>query len=377
MIEKNINKDEINKMYNDIADELNISDSVFESANKSYHALGLYLSNNIKDYRVEIFPQGSMNLGTLIKPISDKDDYDLDAVCKVNYDFESPGELKNLIGNTLKKSDMYSKLLDPEEGKRCWTLKYADSAQFHMDILPSIPNSDAKNKSIKITHKEGDSYNFILSNPEEYADWFKDLQEREYRILLEKYSADVADLKKFNKRTTLQKTIQILKRHRDVKYVNIPEAERENKPISIIITTLVGKMYTGNETILDLIEKFVCNYNNYITVDSKGYYVIENPINSEENFADKWNIYPERKDAFYKWIEELKYDLITNNFMLFDDLIDKSKALKKVFGESLVKSVFEKQTLSNNKKYIKNNDVATLIIKETNIPVKEHTFYGR
>ncbi len=377
MIEKNINKDEINKMYNDIADELNISDSVFESANRSYHALGLYLSNNIKDYKVEIFPQGSMNLGTLIKPISDKDDYDLDAVCKVNYDFESPGELKNLIGDTLKKSDMYSKLLDPEEGKRCWTLKYADNAQFHMDILPSVPNNDAKNKSIKITHKEGDLYKFITSSPEDYADWFKNLQEREYKILLEKYSADVADLKKFNKRTTLQKTIQILKRHRDVKYANIPEVERENKPISIIITTLVGKMYTGNETILDLIEKFVCNYHNYITVNSKGCYVIENPINSEENFADKWNIYPERKDAFYKWIEELKYDLITNNFMLFSDLVDKSKVLKKVFGENLVKSVFEKKTLSNNEKYIKNNDVATLISEETNIPVKGHTFYGK
>lgn len=377
MIEKNINKDEINKMYNAIADELNISDSIFESANRSYHALGLYLSNNIKDYKIEIFPQGSMNLGTLIKPINDKDDYDLDAVCKVNYDFESPGELKNLIGDTLKKSDMYSKLLDPEEGKRCWTLKYADSAQFHMDILPSVPKNDEKNKSIKITHKEGDLYKFITSNPEDYADWFKKLQEREYRVLLEKYSADVADLNKFNKRTILQKTIQILKRHRDIKYANISEAERENKPISIIITTLVGKMYTGNETILDLIEKFVCNFDNHITIDSMGCYVIENPINSEENFADKWNIYPERKTAFYKWVEELKYDLITNNFMLFDDLIDKSKALQKVFGDNLVKSVFEKQTLSNNKKYIKNNDVATLINEETNIPVKGHTFYGK
>ena len=26
------------------------------------------------------------------------------------------------------------------EGRRCWTLNYSDGAQFHMDVVPALPN---------------------------------------------------------------------------------------------------------------------------------------------------------------------------------------------------------------------------------------------
>ena len=35
---ENLEKEKINEMYEEIADELNISDAVFDSANKSYKA---------------------------------------------------------------------------------------------------------------------------------------------------------------------------------------------------------------------------------------------------------------------------------------------------------------------------------------------------
>ena len=111
-------KEIINEIYENIADELNISDSVFENAERSYKKLGEYLENNI-NYTVEVYPQGSMNLGTLIKPISDDDDYDLDVVCKIHNNFTSPKDLKELVGNTLKRSERYKKML-ADEGKRCW-----------------------------------------------------------------------------------------------------------------------------------------------------------------------------------------------------------------------------------------------------------------
>ena len=197
--EEILNSEKINEMYEEIADELNISDAVFDSANRSYKALGEYLDNNLEGYKVVIFPQGSMNLGTLIKPVDKSDDYDLDAVCKVYHDFDSPEDLKNLIGDVLKNSDRYSKLLVKEEGKRCWTLKYSDDANFHMDILPSMPNSEENNNSIIITHKEDGKYTFMVSNPEDYAAWFDKLQEKERRILFERekreFSAKVEDLK--------------------------------------------------------------------------------------------------------------------------------------------------------------------------------------
>ena len=364
--EEILNSEKINEMYEEIADELNISDAVFDSANRSYKALGEYLDNNLE--------------GTLIKPVDKSDDYDLDAVCKVYHDFDSPEDLKNLIGDVLKNSDRYSKLLVKEEGKRCWTLKYSDDANFHMDILPSMPNSEENNNSIIITHKEDGKYTFMVSNPEDYAAWFDKLQEKERRILFERekreFSAKVEDLRKYKIRTTLQKTIQILKRHRDIKYRNASQEEKDNKPISIIITTLVGYLYTGDETILDLICKFVNDFHEYVEIDENGKYIIRNPINEEENFADKWAIYPQRKEAFYSWVEDLKKDLITNNFMIFDDLVDKGNHLKSIFGASVIESVFEKRAKTMGKKYIKTESIATLTNNETKTAVRKHNFYG-
>lgn len=368
----------INEIYENIADELNISDSVFENAQKSYKALGNYLENNI-NYPIEVYPQGSMNLGTLIKPISEDDDYDLDAVCNIHNNFDSPKDLKELVGNTLKKSERYKKML-ADEGKRCWTLNYSDDSHFHMDILPSMPNN-MLDKSVKITHKENDNYKFMVSNPEAYADWFDRLQENErrslYRMRNQQFSNKVEDLRKFGIRTTLQKTIQILKRHRDIQYASATDEVRKCKPISIIITTLVGKMYSGNESIVDLIDKFCTSYEKYIEIDLNGNYVISNPVNKDENFADKWKIYPERKEAFFRWVETLKHDLITNNFMIFDDIIEKTDYLKKVFGNQVIASVFEKRNLSMSERYVDRKNVATLTTNKTDTKIKEHTFFGK
>ena len=372
-------KEIINEMYENIADELNISDSVFETAEKSYKALGEYLENNIDGYKIDVFPQGSMNLGTLIKPISEDDDYDLDAVCKVYYEFANPKDLKNLIGDALKKSERYSKLLT-DEGKRCWTLKYSEGSHFHMDILPAIPN-DLKDKSIKITHKQDNSYKYIISNPEAYAEWFDKLQENErknlYRVRNQQFSNKVEDLRKFGIRTILQKTIQILKRHRDIKYMNSSQEQRDCKPISIIITTLVGKMYSGTEDIVDLITKFCTSYESYIEQDSNGNYIISNPVNNSENFADKWNIYPERRAAFFKWVTDLKYDLITNNFMIFDDITEKTNHLKNVFGNAVISNVFENRNSAVGERYIERKSIATLTPNKTDTKVKDHTFFGK
>lgn len=371
-------KEIINEIYENIAEELNISDSVFENAKRSYKALGEFLENNI-EYPVEVYPQGSMNLGTLIKPIGDDDDYDLDAVCKIHNNFDSPKDLKELVGNALKKSERYKKML-ADEGKRCWTLNYSDDSHFHMDILPSIPNNITE-KSIKITHKENNNYKYMVSNPEAYADWFDKLQENErrnlYRIKNRQFSNKVEDLRNFGIRTTLQKTIQILKRHRDIQYANATDEERECKPISIIITTLVGKMYSGNESIVDLIDKFCTSYEEYIEIDSNGNYVIPNPVNKNENFADKWKIYPKRQEAFFNWVENLKYDLITNNFMIFDDITEKTNYLKKVFGNKTIANVFEKRNSFMSERYIDRKNIATITANKTDAKVKEHTFFGK
>ena len=60
-----------------IADEINITSTMQDKAVSSYTAVGKWIGDGL-DYDVKIMPQGSMNLGTVIKPIDDRDDYDMD-----------------------------------------------------------------------------------------------------------------------------------------------------------------------------------------------------------------------------------------------------------------------------------------------------------
>ena len=61
-----------------IAGELDIPDSLYEDAVIKYEDIGEWLSENhseLKKYLPEIYPQGSFRLGTVVRPISEKEEY--------------------------------------------------------------------------------------------------------------------------------------------------------------------------------------------------------------------------------------------------------------------------------------------------------------
>ena len=376
------NKQNIDRMYRKIAAEIEISEAQADKAKESYEAVGKFLNNNIKQYDVKIFPQGSFRLGTVIKPISDKDEYDIDLVATIDNKFTSAKELKNIVGDVLKASDRYSEKI--EEGKRCWTIEYAESANYHMDILPTM-RSDAyfRNKELIMTHKEDENsnYEFRQTNPEAYYDWFVKRMEEEKKKLTEEYAIrnkmEIVEVPEYKIKTTLQIAIEILKRYRDIKFKEIPNI----KPISIILTTLMARIYTGKENVYELIEKFSKEYILYIEKDGNGNVLIKNPVNENENFADKWPNNPERKEAFFKFMNELKEDLVTNRILLEGNMREQADCYKKLFGDNMVNRVYENMandTRGEREKsniYLKNN--GNLTTEKTNINVRNHNFYGK
>ena len=89
------NKSDLNELYRTIAFNIDISDEMFDAAEKEYTNLGKWIDAETPDYKISIFPQGSFGLGTVIKPISNEDDYDLDIVCQFAKDYGlSAKELK-------------------------------------------------------------------------------------------------------------------------------------------------------------------------------------------------------------------------------------------------------------------------------------------
>lgn len=375
-------KQNIDAMYRKIAAEIEISETQAEKAKESYEAVGNYLNNNIKQYDVRIFPQGSFMLGTVIKPISDKDEYDIDLVATIDNKFTSAKELKNIVGDLLKTSDRYSEKV--EEGKRCWTIQYSESANYHMDILPTMKSDTYfQNKKLIMTHKEDESsdYEFRQTNPEAYHDWFVKRMEEEKKKLTEEYAIrnkmEIVEVPEYKIKTTLQIAIEILKRYRDIKFKDTPDI----KPISIILTTLMAKIYTGKENVYELIEKFSKDYVLYLEKDENGNILIQNPVNENENLADKWPSNPERKEAFFKFMDELRYDLVTNKVLLEGNLREQADAYKKLFGENMVNKVYESMAKSTREEREKSNiylkENGNLTTEKTNITVRKHNFYGK
>ena len=312
-------KDQLNDLYERIVKTIDISNEMFDTAEKEYKDLGDWIDNETPQYNIHIYSQGSFALGTVVKPIEDSEDYDLDLVCEFAQQYGlSARTLKCEIVKPLL--ERYKKTKgDLENKRRCWHVEYEDIPNFHMDVIPAIN----RGKHIDITNhdEESDTYDYIGSNPLGYIEWFKNKKAERRKILLENYclehsatikcSADVDEIKEYHLKTPLQKAIQILKRHRDIMF---KDDTKHLKPISIIITTIAAELYRNEDNIVDALTNILENAEAYIKKNMIGSeYHIDNPTYTgaeKENFADKWNEHPERADAFFKWLKKAKADLV-------------------------------------------------------------------
>jgi hypothetical protein len=239
----------------------------------------------------------------------------------------SQKKLKELLGVEVRSYHAAKKMTNPvREGRRCWVLDYADGAQFHMDIVPSLPNAQRARMLIEtagygatwadtavgITDNERSNYaqltdDWPRSNPKGYSEWFKvrmgTLFETRRRQLAEKVMAKVEDIPIYRVRTPLQSAIIILKRHRDSRFVG----KLEDRPISIILTTLAGHSYNNESTIGESLVSILTKMRSHVRVVN-GKYVISNPTDPLENFADKWEEFPQRATAFFAWLDQAQKD---------------------------------------------------------------------
>lgn len=372
---------ELSNLLEKIADELNISPTMMEKAIKSYQAVGNYIGEGI-DFDVSIHPQGSMNLGTVIRPIDDSDDYDMDLVCLLkNGNRLSPKELKNIVGDRLKENKTYKSKLS-EEGKRCWTMQYDE---FHMDILPCSPKDKVYlpsiSTAIRLTHKnDNGEYEDRYSNPEAYHDWFVDrmtgINLIEKNIFNSERKTEIEKVPTYQRRTVLQKAIQLLKRHRDIMF----EECNDDAPISVIITTLAALAYNDEQNLYQALCNIISKIPEHIECNN-GKYTISNPVMVEENFADKWNENPNKSKAFYKWLNKAKEDLIDNP-MKFIGIDAIGNLFIKSLGEAPVKRALNKYgeetriSRENGKLYVSGTIGGLGTATASATKVKGHTFFG-
>ena len=307
-----------------LAESLKIPASLYRQAVERYRRISQHLERDgstVAHLDPQIYSQGSFQLGTVVRPIDKDEGYDLDLACELqarNKTDQSQRELKELIGDEVKAYAKKHGMQRPEEKPRCWHLDYSDDETFHMDIVPAIPEDEAtKNKlrarvdpelsrftdtAVAITDWDDDNYSVRTddlpkSNPKGYADWFRMQAARRYADLIELRKAE--QVPSYEWSTPLQTAVQILKRHRDVMF----EKNSDDAPISIIITTLAAQAYEGEADVRDALVGIIDRLPSFEGIAKPR---IENPVNSEENFADKWESKPERRRAYEKWLKRVR-----------------------------------------------------------------------
>lgn len=340
-----IDMNKLSGTLEDFAADLDIPPSKYQEAVERYESVGQWLERGTYEESEDtpnMYVQGSFRLGTVVRPLrgGKEADYDIDLVCQLALAklHTSPMQVKTMVGDRLKESGTYAPMLD-DEGKRCWTLLYAASEGpgFHLDVLPCVPDPlGPGDSSIAITDKGGSRYTWGSSNPKGFGEWFdrknseafKNAEKGQKTRIQTKASdifAKVEDVPDLLVRTPLQRAVQIMKRHRDVAF----DKDATFAPISIIITTLAATLYR-NETdvysaLISIIRQLYAHNvllgnlavdrtivaEPLISRSADGSWYLGNPVNPDENFADRWHEDNHaRAKAFFAWVELLHRDFI-------------------------------------------------------------------
>lgn len=354
-----------NSIMEELAECLDIPESAYEKAEARYKDLGEWFSRAdgvCAPYDPHIYPQGSFRLGTVVNA----EEFDLDCGCRlttgVTKESHTQEQLKDLVGRELEGYRRARNIQQTlEEKNRCWRLKYRDELAFHMDVVPSVPEEDRRRVLLKaamvergidfdlaenvtrhtgaITDNRVPSYKLIspewkVSNSEGYARWFESRMKLASELMqsraMEAKAAKVDDLPAARWKSPLQRSIQILKCHRDRMFEDSPEG----KPISVILTTLAAQAYNGEQVISDALEGILARMGGLVRAERPR---VPNPVNPSEDFADKWYDHEYRhlnlEGNFWEWLKQAKIDFEIIQESRDPDFISEQAMLK--FGATM------------------------------------------
>jgi hypothetical protein len=336
-----------------LADELDPPRGQQQLARERYKDLGAWLfeyAGRTAGRDVHVYPQGSGNLGTTNRnPFTDE--FDIDLVIRVAYAKHelSQQELNQLVNGWLGSYVSVRQAADHplapaklEKGKRAWTLHYAG---FHMDALAVVPDVDGELHAPMDVPLGDPSWltdkalvRWQPTNPRGFGEWFRAISATERRErtaeLAKRAGVEVDQLPEDRVKTTLQVTVQLLKRHRDYRFRDDPE---RLAPPSAVITALAAQAYQaktpfGGE-LAEVIEAVVTDMPNHVHTTDAGTLWIYNPTCAKENYADRYKGNPDKEAALHGWLQQMQDDVA--KVTTARDAVRVSEAIDGAFGPGL------------------------------------------
>ena len=367
-----------------LTEKLQLTTTQFDRASTAYGSVTGWLGEDASPLAIFnplLFPQGSLRLSTTVKPLK-KTEFDLDVVCLLKiFQPMTPAQVYELVWERMWSHGTYRPIM--ERMPRCIRLNYAKESQFHLDIVPAIPDASNGGTFIQIPERPNPALSrWKTSNPKGYAFWF----ERQ-SVLHEKYArAQVEPLPQPVSATDmapLAKAVQLLKRWRDVRFAD----DMHLAPSSIILTTLAGYDYTGERICVDALTNIL---EGLVAFSRSGRRELYNPANPDELISEKWvkdeRTYSAFVDRIVEFRDEWQALLNAARSPLFG-MGDVTARLRELFGEPVVdaiKAVSERVTKarSNNGLYVENKSgtIVTAAPAVSVVPsllkVRPNTFYG-
>ncbi|GGB64324.1 hypothetical protein GCM10007424_00240 [Flavobacterium suaedae] len=358
-----------------MAESLQLDETRYNLMIQHYEAIKKWIESDtvfFKPFEYELYPHGSVRIRTTVKPIG-KDEFDLDLALhiKTSWANHTPEKIYQELKRRLGEHAAYKQRMELKN--RCIRLNY--SGDFHMDILPGVQENSFDPDKLRVPDRSRNYW--VSSNPRGYAKWFMNRAELVKTSLLQKARrAENLPENDYDAKKPLQRAVQLIKRYRDLYFENKPEF----KTSSIILTTIAGEFYMGEESIFLAIESII-NRIRVKTHELPTRIKVLNPVNPEEDFTDKWDEDPRYYKAFREFSEHLYNEW--QELKRENGLISEAKILKALFGDELYMraQLSQSQVISTARReqqlgINRNSGTLAAVVGSASTGVRSNTFFG-
>ena len=147
--------------------EVNLNKGRYDNAKDRLQTLEKHLGENLEGFqRTEI--QGSYATETIIRPVDDNDEYDIDHMVYIKNDGSDPKEIVDRVTDCLSENTFYKE--NSEVGKRSVQITYAN--QFKIDVVPCVERNGYKWVCNRVDNE------WEITDGSGYKDWFRDQNRR-------------------------------------------------------------------------------------------------------------------------------------------------------------------------------------------------------
>jgi len=277
-------------------EKLQLAPSLHEVAESHYVAVGEWLGDCpvLSQFGPTIYPQGSFAIGTTTRPVTRRE-YDVDLVLELTglRNTVDPIQLLTVVEGRLRANGVYAPKV--EKKNRCVRLNYA--GDFHLDILPAIPDGTGTSRVLVPDRKLQD---WTPSNPRGYASWFGRRTQVLDQVALKAEIQALPAHEPAHSKTTLQRVVQLLKRARDIYF----EGREDREPRSIVLTTLAAEEYQGEASISRAFGSVLARLTSR-TLAYPAPLRVSNPTNPGEVLSEHWLQNAAAYLEFLDWLQWL------------------------------------------------------------------------